>query len=185
MATPTDRTKVVPYVVPSTYPLPGNGWSRPLGHDIHAILSLEYDRLVTGMGPADFKQLQFGSVEECWETALTNLDEVFASRTRSTMFPEPPEGVPFILTGDSWLAASCIVLPRFRGWASKLLGTDALLVSIPNPEALLTFPKGTRAQRQAMRSKIRDAERGHRKLITWELFELSDTGIRPFDDLES
>jgi hypothetical protein len=72
-------------------------------------------------------------------------------------------------------------MPRLHTWARKTLADD-ILVSIPNPEALLLFPKGTPAQRAATRVRIREAEAEHRKPITWELFELTETGVIAFSD---
>jgi hypothetical protein len=177
----TDRTKIIPYVVPSSYPRAGGGLERELGHGIHATLAQQLDHLVGNLGPEGVEQLGFASVEECWQTALVNIDTVFKTKLQAHMFPaESADVLDLILCGDSWLAASCIMRPRLHAWASEALKTDDLLVSIPNPEALLIFPKGTAAQHDAMRAKIRAAEAHHRKPLTWELFALSATGIQPF-----
>ena len=49
----------------------------------------------------------------------------------------------------------------------------------PQREAMLLFPLGTREERDQMRALTRESEKDARKLVTWELFTLSTTGLQP------
>jgi len=62
------------------------------------------------------------------------------------------------------------------------LGTRDLCASIPHREALLLFPRGDRAHRDAMRALVREKEGDGRKPLTFELFRLGDDGVKPFDE---
>jgi hypothetical protein len=136
--------------------------------------------VVTGFNEELFAQLGFASLDECWEIALASLDHLHRTGMKARLFDAHDEVPAFILCGDSWFAASCIVMPRLHAWASQALATEDVLVSIPTPEAILVFPRGTAQQRAAMRVTIRDAEHGHRKPLTWELFSVSTTGVAAF-----
>lgn len=181
---PATRDQIVPYVVPSTYPPVPEGWCYSIGHGVRVMLAVNQDMVVRNLSDDEIPGLGLASIDECWATAHANIDRVFRDQTKAAMFPaESPDLVDLILCGDTWLAASCIVRPGLHAWASKNLGgQQQLLVSIPNPEALLIFPRGTAPQRAAMRARIRGAEAEHRKPITWELFELSAAGIEPFQE---
>lgn len=172
---------VVPYVVPGSYPLREPPWSRPLGHDLHVVLAENVGTLITPLEPGSLERFGWASVDAAWETAMSNIETVFTKSVQAQKFgAKSAKDLDLILCGASWLAASCLVMPALHKWASKHLGTGDLLASIPNPEALLLFPRGEPAQRAAMRTRIREAEEGHRKPLTWEFFELTTTGCRPF-----
>lgn len=98
------------------------------------------------------------------------------------MFPTGPAGQPFIVAGGHWDAAATVLLPGDGRRAVEALKTDAVLASIPHREALLSFHKGTRASRDAMRSLIREKESEGYKALTFELFELTEDGPRPFSE---
>ncbi len=91
-----------------------------------------------------------------------------------------PNGTPFVLWSGHWLTASCIRHPGLYRFGSKYLKEQTFCVSIPQREAMLLFPLGTRADRDAMRSMIRETESDARKPVTWELFTLSAAGLHPF-----
>ena len=172
---------VVPYVVPGSYPLREPPWSRPLGHELHAVLAENVGTIITPLQPEGFERFGLASLDAAWEVAMSNIETVFTKSVQARKFPaQSAAELDLILCGASWLAASCVVMPSLHSWASKHLGTGDLLASIPNPEALLVFPRGEPAQRAAMRKRIRKAEEGHRKPLTWELFELTASGCRPF-----
>ncbi len=175
------KSTIVPYVVPKSY-VTNPGTARLLGHDIWAVLAEAKGDLVGGISAARLGELGVGSVEAAWSIAFENLDDVFTDKLKCPWFPAR-DGVPkFILCGGHWLAGSCLVLPRLHAWASRTFDSEEILVSVPQREALVIFPKGTRSSRAGMREKIRAAESDARKLITWELFSLDSAGVREFHE---
>ncbi len=55
--------------------------------------------------------------------------------------------------------------------ARNRLQCQEVCFSVPHAYALLLFPKGDRAYRDAMRALTKEKESGGRKPLTWELFE--------------
>lgn len=74
------------------------------------------------------------------------------------------------------MASSCILLLDLYDLASKRLGTTDILVSVPNRDAMLVFPKGAAHYRQAMRALIREKESDGPKPLTFKLFGLTEAG---------
>ena len=98
------------------------------------------------------------------------------------LLPESPAGCPFVLAAGHWAAATAILLPKLRQLVEGPLETSDILASIPHREAMLLFPRGDRAQRDAFREMIRDKESDGRKPLTFELFALTDNGVEPFEE---
>ena len=144
------------------------------------MLATDLGELVTNIRVEELASFGVGSMDEAWPIAFENLDRIFSSDVKAHLFP-PEEGKPpFILCGGHWLAATCVLLPRLHERAAKALGTTDLLVSIPQRDALVVFPRGTLAERDAMRAQIRIAEADARKPLTWELFALAPDGVSEF-----
>lgn len=171
-----DRAHLLPYVVPSSYPI-DRAAARPLGHDVWLVLVNSVRNLVHPIPSADVD-------DDAWRAAFDNIDRVFGDRIMAMRYDgNPGEGLPpLILCGGHALASSCVVMPRLFAWASAALGERELLVSIPTRSALHVFPRSDAAGRAAMRAKIRAAETGRDKPITWELFTLAETGLAPFHE---
>ena len=98
------------------------------------------------------------------------------------LLPNGPQSKPFILFGGHWAAATCILLPKLRVLAGTSLGTAELCVSVPHREAMLIFPRGDRAYREAMRAMIREKEGNGTKPLTFEFFTLGENGPVPFNE---
>lgn len=177
---------IYPYIVPEAYleyqhegPA---GFVRELGHGLHVALVFELTGLVATMMPNDLKRLGI-SVEQAHERSIQNLEELAKTQqVRMVVFPNGPQGKPFILAGGHWSAASAILLPRLPAMAKAALGSDQICVSIPHREAMLVFAKGDRKYRDEMRAMVREREGDCRKPLTSELFEFSTNGIAAFKE---
>jgi hypothetical protein len=176
-----DLAKIYPYVVPAGYveaaPSGPEGFILPLGHDVFAMLVHDLDGLCRNVLPEEVEGLEAGEVHQ---RALSNLEDLAQGQEIQKSMHQGPGGMPFILWSGHWLTASCIRLGGLHAFATKLLKVDTVCVSIPQREAMLLFPRGTREQRDQMRTLIRQNEEDARKLVTWELFTLSAAVLEPF-----
>ena len=177
--------KIYPYVVPASYiehaPNGPDGFILPIGHDVFAMLVHDLDGVCRNVLANELAQAKLTSAA-VHERALDNLEALAQGAEIRKSMRQGPGGVPFLLWSGHWLTASCVRLRRLHAFATKFLKTDTACVSIPQREALLLFPPGTEEQREQMRALIRKNEKGARKLATWELFELSGAGLRPFTE---
>jgi hypothetical protein len=169
-----------PYVVPATYLRDGGqGLSRPLGHGIHVALIFELGTAAQNATPEDLHALRL-SVDDAHRVALQNLERLIAAqKVKMTVLPSGPGSRPFVLVGGHWAAATSILLPNLAGTVAAPLGTQDLCASIPHREAMLIFGCGDRAYRDSMRALVREKESGGLRLLTYELFRLSENGVTP------
>jgi len=177
--------KIYPYVVPASYiehaPNGPDRFILPIGHDVFAMLVHDLNGVCRNVLPSELAQAKLTSAA-AHEQALENLERLALGAEIQKSKHQGPTGVPFVLWSGHWLTASCIRLPRLHAFATKFLNTDTACVSIPQREAMLLFPLSTKEQREQMQTLIRKNEEGARKLVTWELFELSAAGLRPFTE---
>ncbi|MCP3099257.1 hypothetical protein LZ198_10280 [Myxococcus sp. K15C18031901] len=181
MPTEDLTNRIVPYVVPSTYPRVPE-LSRELGHGLWVLLSKNLDGLVSGLSQEDLEDAGAMSIDEAWKTADENLDAYFKKEGTARRYSDEPGLPPFIVLSGTWLVATCIVLQRLHTIAARALPDTELLVSIPHRESLLIFPKGTAKSRAKMRARIRQVDGGGDKPLTFELFDLTATGVTPFHE---
>lgn len=186
-----DPANLVPYVVPeSFFELPasaGGSWRfhetdmlLPLGHHVYAVL-MELNEI--GMKNVHSEELQAAGMtpQQAHQQALENLDRLVKENTFQTQILQEGEDRLLVWYGN-WLAASCLRLPTLPAWASQQLGSDDLLVSIPQRELMVIFPRGDRPSRDRVRAFITRTVEGMDKLITFDLFEFSADGPQPFQE---
>jgi hypothetical protein len=177
-----DPAKIYPYVVPNSYlqhPPTTAGFVLPLGHDVMAMLVHDLDGLCRNVFEEELAEAGLTSAV-AHERAIENLGVLAEGPAIRRSMHRGPNGMPFILWSGHWLSASCIRLPGLYRFGSKYLKEQTFCVSVPQREAMLLFPVGTRADRDAMRSMIRENESDARKPVTLELFTLSAAGLHPF-----
>jgi hypothetical protein len=130
-----DIAKVYPYVVPAGYievgPSGPDGFILPLGHDIFAMLVHDIDGLCQGVLPDELTAAGMDA-PALHRRALHNLESLAEGSDIQKSKHQAPGGMPFILWSSHWLAASCIRLPGLHAFASKLLNTDMVCVSVPS-----------------------------------------------------
>ncbi|MCE9668651.1 hypothetical protein LY474_12580 [Myxococcus stipitatus] len=175
--------RIVPYVVPSTYPRVPE-LSRELGHGLWVVLAEDLDGLVTGVNAEGLANAGVTSPADAWARADENLDTYFSEEVTARLYSEEPGLPPFIVLSGTWLVATCIVLPRLHKFAARALPDTELLVSIPHRESLVIFAKGTAKTRAKLRARIREVDGAGAKPLTFELFNLSAQGVTPFLEAE-
>jgi len=94
----------------------------------------------------------------------------------------PGEPVHFLFYSDHPRAAACLRLPDLFSEARDHLGTTDLCAVVPQQESLVVFPKRDRAHRDALVAKLRAIEAGADAPLTFELFDLTEAGVRPFTE---
>ena len=177
-----DVAKVYPYVVPAGYVEHAganpSGFILPLGHEVYAVLFHDFDGISRNVFMEELTESGLAPAE-AHARALDNLESLASGPDIQKSMHQGPGGLPFELWSGHWLTASCIRLPGLFAFATKFLKAEAVCVSIPQREAMLLFPFGTHEQREQMRVLIYEKEADARKLVTWELFTLSSTGLQP------
>lgn len=181
-----ETTRLYPYVVTEAYYPRGTaeqeaaGLVSKLGHGLFVALVLDDGGMVHTINRSELDQAHLTGAQ-ARAIAVRNLKAMLSSGTiKTAVFEHGPQGRPFILFSDHWLAATCILLPDLYDVTSKPLGATDILVSVPNRDAMLVFPRGDASYRNAMRALIREKESDSRKPLTFKLFRLTATG--PVED---
>ncbi len=144
------------------------------------VLVFDLEGLVRNVTAADLRRLGLTG-EAAHARALRNLEDRARAGGIDMASFQGPLGKPFVLVGGTWAAAS-ILLPGLRDVVGERIGTRDACASIPHRDAMLLFPKGDRAYRDAMRALVREKESDGRKPLTFDLFVLTDSGPKPFDE---
>jgi hypothetical protein len=179
----SDAEEIYPYLVPEAYfEATGNreGIAVSIGHGIYADLVFDRNGLVQGVSERDLAALAMTGAE-AHARALANLAGLAeAQQIRTAVFPQGPQGHPFLLAGGHWAAATALLLPDLWAVASPALGSADLLASIPHREAMLVFARRDCSYRDAMRALVRQNESHGLKPLTFELFALAAGGVEPY-----
>jgi hypothetical protein len=156
-----------------------------LDHDLEVVLHTESLPPKGDATPVLLEQLEILglSIVDAHSAALDNLGtfaegEAFELQT----IGQPGAEHHFVLMAAHPLVASMVLLPYLRAEMADLLGTDDLCALVPQQETLVVFPKRDRQFRQNMLTLVREVEADAPKLLTWELFELTDDGPRAVRD---
>jgi hypothetical protein len=178
-----DIGRCYPYVVPKDYlqhqPDDGKGLVRPFGHGLFILLVQDQDGLVNNVPPEDLAAAKL-TADSAHEKALDNLQKLFASgQIKAMKYDKGPHDRPFILVGEHWASAACILLPKVRSFAQKNLGQDEIVASIPHRDVMLLFPKTATEELAEIREFVIEHESEGRKPLTFELFELTEKGPAP------
>jgi len=175
-----DMGRCYPYVVPKDYlqhqPDDGKGLVRPFGHGLFVLLVQDQDGLVQNVTPDDLAAAKL-TADVAHEKALANLEKLFSSgQIKAMKYEKGPHERPFILVGEHWAAAACIMLARVRSFAQKSLGQDDIVASIPHRDVMLLFPKPAKGALGEIRKFVVEHESEGRKPLTFEPFELTEKG---------
>ncbi len=179
--------KIYPYVIPTDYLVHQRagpeGLTYPLGHGLHVTLVHDLDGLARNVLGEELAAAKL-TPEQAPARARENLATLVESGAVTIRRFNGPQGKPFIIFTDHWLAASCVLLPDLRTLAAKNLGTEDFCVCLPQRDSMLLFPVANEAFRHEMMSVIRKNEADARKLLSFGLFQLDATGIREFKDAQ-
>ena len=175
-----DISTVYPYLVTEGYPPSGARFEQDIGHGIRVTVVANVGDLVRSLTAEDIQSWSL-SWDKLLNRAIENIDRLAQNRIIGMqLFENGPAGLPFLLVGGHWGASALLIAPRFRTVAVGALQTEDVCVSIPHREALIAFPKGDSPSRKAMTAMVRKNEADGAKPLTWELFELKETGPVPF-----
>jgi hypothetical protein len=182
----TDPTRVYPYLVPVGYLEARNHQGRPprhLGHDVYVALAEDFDGAARVSYPEDRPGDE--DAARIFGAAQQNLVRaVMEGKVPVTGF-QTPRGLPALLFGPEWLAASCLLLPDLYQLAARHLGEGPLCASIPHREAMILFRQEDAAYRREMQALIDESEAWGRKRLTRDLFAITAAGIEPLTDPRS
>ena len=178
-------SRFVPYPIPKGYLEhrdPSHPAPRHLGHDLYLALAESFEATAEhGIAeihiPEDLAER--GTPDQLIAEAQRNLaDDLRAGAVGIARFTGP-NGVPFMLFGGDWRAASCLMLPDLHAFVARHLGEGPFCVSVPHRGAMVVFPDGGPEQRSAMQAMIAAKEAGEPKPLTPHLFSLGPEGIAP------
>jgi hypothetical protein len=177
-----DASRLYPYPIPQGY-LDSRSSAAPkpaaLGHGLYLAVAEDFDGVARVHLLSDLSAL--GSPETVLRTARGNLAKAVEDQRVTIQCFEGPRGLPAIVFGREWLAASCLVLPDLHAFARRHLGDGPLCASIPHRETMLVFRQEDAAYRAEMKALIAENEAGAPKPLTPELFTLRADGVEPID----
>jgi hypothetical protein len=169
-----EMSNIFPYVVTKNYPIDvQSGKSTPIGNDIYIEYVIEKKGIVEGINISITKNKEKIKVK-----AIENLQKVFKNDIKAMSFQNGPGNCMFILIGNHWSAATQIINPDLFLWATKILKTDKLIISIPNRETLLIFPNMDKIFYSDIKKMVIEKESNDRKMLTFELFLLTSSGLK-------
>ena len=178
---------VYPYLVPG---LLNPDWERiavPVGHGVYATLFEDHesdDGIVHATVSPEALEAAGLTPEAAHAAALDNLERFAAGGVAwglsLKMIGRPGEAVHFLLLCDHPRAAACLRLRDLYDQASRLLESAGVCACAPQRESLVVLPERDRAYREMIVGKLREIEAEARRPISFELFELSRDGVRPF-----
>lgn len=184
-------SNLFPYVVPKCYlHIPGvdeaeqpalDKWGivRPLGPDLFRMLIERSEGLVRNVHESALQEIGL-TVEEAQAIAIGNLRQLASRRENiERRLSLADNGTGHAVWMGHWLTASCIVLPELHEWARRHLKTGEVLVSAPQGQFLFLFTPADRTFRDAMTQYIQKVVDGMEKLITPDLFLLTESGLTP------
>lgn len=171
----TNPQRLYPYLVPTSYV---DGAPPPaLGHGIHITFAEDFDGAAAIRHPDTLTAL--GEFDALMRLARGNLLTAIRERRITVQRFSGPRGLPALVFGPEWLAASCVFLPGLVEFCTENLGPGPFLVSIPHRDAMLVFRDVDAAYRSEMRALIAENEKDGQKPLTWELFRLTEAGVQP------
>jgi len=187
-----DRSNLYPYLLPGLIDPSQEAITLPLGHGVRVMLFEDHEAaggLVHSMLMPDALRMAGLEAAEAHRLALENLERWFAAAWAAEeevlsmkMIGTPGEEWNFLLFSGHARAAACLRLPDMYLRCKALLRSDTLCACVPQRETLIVLPRRDRRYREALVAKVRAIEAGARRPITFELFELTRDGVRPFTE---
>ena len=159
----------------------------PVGHGLFAQLFDDRDeggRLVHSAVTAEQLREADLAVEQAHRVALDNLARFAEDDPTLTIqvVGKPGDPVHFLLYSDHPRAAACLRLPDLYDEARERLQSDEVVAVVPQWEVLVMIPKRDRGFRENFVDFIRRMEANAERPLSFNLFELTPTGLRPFSE---
>jgi len=174
-----DSARILPYVVPPAYvegqPVSASGMIRHLGHDAYVMLVHDLDGICRNVMEGELS----GTADDLFKQAVENLERRVRAGEIKLSVNRGPRGLPIVIAGGHWAAASCILLPKLFELCSKHVGPE-LLVAVPSRSSMLVFGAVDEGYIREMQAMIENAERGEPKRVTDSLFRITAVGVEPY-----
>lgn len=161
----------------------------PIGHGVYVQVFEDTESgaglVHTAISPEQLRDADL-TPEAVHRVALNNLIR-FADDSPALsieMLGKPGDPVNFVLYADHPRASACLLLPDLYQHSRELLGTDDLCACVPQRESLVVLPKRGRTYREKLVAKLREIEADTSAPISFELFDLTASGVRPFAESE-
>jgi len=183
-----ERNNVYPYLVPGLFNPDWEPITIPIGHGVYATLFEDHESdggIVHATVNPEAIEAAGLTAEELHRIALENLERFASSDSGGLsmkMLGNPGDPVNFMLICDHPRAAACLRLPNLYEQASHFLQSAEVCACAPQRESLVVLPKRDRAYREMIVGKLREIEANARRPISFELFELTPEGVRPFSE---
>ena len=179
-----DPANLYPYLLPGLFNAEQERIAVLVGHGVYAVLFEDHETengIVHAMVTPRVLSAAGLSADEAHRIALENLERFAESDQLSAqMLGNVGDPFHFLLYSDHPRAAACLRLPGLYDDARELLETDEIVACAAQREALIVAPKRDRVYREALVVKLREIESDTQRPISFELFELTPDGVRPF-----
>jgi hypothetical protein len=167
---------IYPYIITDAYPKEQTLFVDTLGHGLYVTLVYDEKGLVRNVTPKELEESGM-TITQLKDSAISNLAKAVKSQQVTTVLYITNDSIPFALFTDSWLSASCILLPDLKEKLSQHLGSESLFVCIPNRDAMLVFPKLTEEQKLNTQQFVKEKESGATKPLSFDFFKIIDHKI--------
>lgn len=181
---PFDITRCYPYIVTKSYPFGVSeletGLVKPFARDLFVAIVQDQNGWVQFVVPNELIEGD-KTADEVREAAFSNLNKLFHSGSLEFRKSNDggPNNEPFVLVGNHWSAAACILLPELRVAAQQWLKTVEIVAFIPNRDILILFPMPQDGDLIPHRNFIFERESNEPKQLTFEPFKLTERGPVP------
>jgi uncharacterized protein YtpQ (UPF0354 family) len=172
-----DTSKIFPYIITEHYLIDGTIVVDSLGHGLYTTMVYDLNGVVQNVRQEELEKNNLTN-KEVFDKSLQNLDSVLKARQININRFDGPGGTPFILVSDHWLSAATLLATNIHTLAKSGLGTDTIYASIPHRDVLILFPKCIGGQLDSFKQMIKDKESDGRKPLTFDLFQLDNTGLK-------
>jgi len=168
---------IYPYFITDAYPKEGIIFVDTLGHGLYVTVVYDQNGLVQNVPSKDFEESGM-TLEQLKDSAISNLTRAIKNQQITTMLHKTNDSIPFVLFTDSWMSASCILLPGIGDRLKGQLGSESLFVCLPHRDAMLVFPALSKEQTIKVQQFVKEKESDGAKPLSFEFFEIKDNKIK-------
>lgn len=167
---------IYPYIITDAYPKEQTLFVDTLGHSLYVTLVYDEKGLVRNVTPKELEESGL-TISQLKDSAISNLTKAVKSQQVKMILYKTNDSIPFVLFTESWLSASCILLPDLEEKLSQHLGTESLFVCMPHRDAMLVFPKLDQEQKLKAQQFVKEKESDAVKPLSFNFFEIKDHKI--------
>ncbi len=174
---------IYPYLMPGLISADWEPVSVNLGHGIYATLFEDNEGekgiVHKTVSPDDIASSEY-TAAQLHDRALDNLVRSVQNGDVAIQMAGKPGGeFNFLLFTQHPRACACLRLPNLYQLAFEYLQVVEICACVPQRESLVVMPARTAEYRQSMVRKLREIEADARRPISFELFNVTESGISP------